>query len=242
MATGTGRSDCPILGAVRPSDRISLRTLTVVAVSVSLALACCGASQPDPPVGSRHVRIPTSGGDGLDAIDVGRGADVAVLSHGATGTKEDFFGLAGVFARRGWRAIAYDARAQAREADLAAVVAYARQSGAASVVLVGGSLGASLSIAMAAELHVQGVVSLSAPADTFDALHAAEAVGDTIPIFVAAAAENEPYATDARRIADALRTEPTIVSGNGHGSGMFLDHPDLMDTVVAFANAAVGRT
>ncbi|MGZ6544157.1 MAG: hypothetical protein ACXVEI_02445, partial [Actinomycetota bacterium] len=104
---------------MRPPDRISLRTLTVVALSVSLALACCGASQPDPPVGSRHVRIPTSGGDELNAIEVGQGADVAVLSHGATGTKEDFFGLAGAFAERGWRAIAYDARAQAREDDLA---------------------------------------------------------------------------------------------------------------------------
>jgi dienelactone hydrolase len=56
----------------------------------------------------------------------------------------------------------YDARAQAREDDLSAVVNYARRSGATSVVLVGGSLGASLSITMASELHVQGVVSLSA--------------------------------------------------------------------------------
>lgn len=62
-----------------------------------------------------------------------------------------------------------------------------------------------------------------------------------MPIFVAAAAENEPFATDAHRIADALQIEPTIVSGNEHGSGMFLDHPDLMDTVVTFANKAVGR-
>ena len=241
MAIGSGPWDSPILGVVRTPDRISLRTLTVVALSVSLALACCGASQPDPPVGSRQVRIPTSGGDELNAIEVGQGADVAVLSHGATGTKEDFFGLAGIFAERGWRAIAYDARAQAREDDLSAVVAYARRSGATSVVLVGGSLGASLSIAMASELHVQGVVSLSASADTFDALHAAEAIGDSIPIFVAAAAENEPYATDAHRIADALQIEPTIVAGSGHGSGMFIDHPDLMDTVVTFANTAVGR-
>jgi pimeloyl-ACP methyl ester carboxylesterase len=241
VAIGPGPGASPILGVVRPPDRISLRTLTVAALSVSLALACCGASQPDPPVGSRQVRIPTSGGDELNAIEVGQGADVAVLSHGATGTKEDFFGLAGVFAERGWRAIVYDARAQAREDDLSAVVNYARRSGATSVVLVGGSLGASLSIAMASELHVQGVVSLSASADTFDALHAAEAIGDSIPIFVAAAAENEPYATDARRIADALQIEPTIVSGGGHGSGMFLDHPDLMDTVVTFASAAVGR-
>lgn len=210
-------------------------------MSISLLLGSCGASEPDPPAGSRQVRIPTSGGDQLDAIDVGRSADVAVLSHGATGTKEDFFGLAGAFAERGWRAIAYDARADAREDDLRAVVAYARRNGATSVVLVGGSLGASLSIAMAAELHVQAVVSLSASASTFDALHAAQAIRGSIPVFVAVAEANEPYATDAQRIADAVGTDPTIVSGSGHGTGMFLDHPDLMGTVVRFANTVVGR-
>jgi alpha-beta hydrolase superfamily lysophospholipase len=212
----------------------------LAAVTLALTLTSCGG-EPDPPTGSRQVSIATSGGAELSAIEVGHGDDVAVLSHGATGTKEDFFGLAGAFAERGWRAIAYDARAQAREDDLSAVVAYARKTGATSVVLVGGSLGASLSISMAAELQVQAVVSLSASADTFDALHAAEAIGDSIPILVAVAEQNEPYATDAHRIADALGIEPTVVSGEGHGAGMFRDHPDLMDTVVTFANAAVGR-
>ena len=209
-------------------------------MTLALALTSCGG-KPDPPTGSRQVSIATSGGDELNAIEVGHGDNVAVLSHGATGTKEDFFGLAGAFADRGWRAVAYDARAEAREDDLRAVVAYVRNTGATSVVLVGGSLGASLSISMAAELHVQGVVSLSASADTFDALHAAGAIGDSIPVLVAVAEENEPYATDAHRIADALGIEPTVVSGEGHGAGMFRDHPDLMDNVVTFADAAVGR-
>ena len=187
------------------------------------------------------MAIDTSGGDELDAIEVGHSDDVAVLSHGATGTKEDFFGLAGAFAERGWRAIAYDARAESREADLRAVVAYARETGATSVVLVGGSLGASLSISMAAELDVQAVVSLSASAGSFDALQAAEAIGDSIPVLVAVAEENEPYATDALAIADALGIAPTTLSGEGHGAGVFRDHPEFMDTVVTFADEAVGR-
>lgn len=223
----------------RRSREASILLLAVV--TLVLALTSCGGT-PDPPAGSQQVSIATSGGDELSAIEVGHGGDVAVLSHGATGTKEDFFGLAGVFAERGWRAIAYDARAQAREDDLSAVVAYARQTGATSVVLVGGSLGASLSISMAMQLHVQAVVTLSASAGSFDALHAAEAIGDSIPILVAVAEENEPYATDAHRIADALGIAPTVVSGDRHGTGMFRDHPDLMDTVVTFANAAVGRS
>lgn len=164
-----------------------------------------------------------------------------VLSHGATGTKEDLFGLAGAFADDGWRAIAYDAPLASREDDLRAVVAYARDSGATSLVLVGGSLGASLSIAMAAELAVQAVVSLSAPASSFDALGAAEVLGDSIPVLVIAAEGNQPYADDAVTIADALRTSPTIVSGDGHGAGVLRDHPELMDAIVRFADEEIAQ-
>lgn len=221
---------------------VATRSLIAVTLAITLALASCGGSDPEPPTGSRQVRIATSGGGELSAIEVGQGVDVAVLSHGATGTKEDFFGLAGAFAEGGWRAIAYDARAQAREDDLRAVVAYARQTGATSVVLVGGSLGASLSISMATELDVQAVVSLSASAASFDALQTAEEIGGSIPMLVAVAEGNEPFASDAHRIADALGIAPTIVSGDRHGTGMFRDHPELMETIVAFANEAVGRT
>ncbi len=95
---------------------------------------------------------------------------------------------------------------------------------------------------MAAELDAQAVVSLSAPAGAFDALAAAGSIGDSIPVFVAVAEDNEPYATDAQRIADALGTDATVVSGNGHGAGVLRDHPDLIVTIVAFSDEAVGRS
>ena len=209
--------------------------------AVSLLLASCDEGDPGPPSGSRNIAIATTGGAELPGIEVGSGDRVAVLSHGATGTKEDFFGLADVFADGGWRAIAYDARSTSREDDLRAVVAYARDSGATSVVLVGGSLGASLSISMAAELGVQAVVSLSAPASSFDALEAAEAIGDSIPMLVAVAEDNRPYAEDAVEIADALGISATIVSGDRHGTGMFRDHPELIDAIVAFADGATDQ-
>lgn len=220
---------------------MSRRCLGVSVAAVALLLASCGDADPEPPSGSRNISIATTGAAELSGIEVGSGDRVVVLSHGATGTKEDFFGLAGVFAEGAWRAIAYDARSAAREDDLRAVVAYARDSGATSVVLVGGSLGASLSISMAAELEVQAVVSLSAPASSFDALEAAEAIGESIPMLVAVAEDNQPYADDAVKIADALGTSVTIVSGDGHGTGMFRDHPELMDTIVAFADGAIGQ-
>lgn len=210
----------------------------VGAVALALALGvACSAAEPDPPPGSRTVAIPAGGGRTLDAVEVGEGPAVAVLSHGATGTKEDFYAIAQAFADGGWRAIAYDA-GDDREGDLGAVVTYARDTGAETVVLVGGSLGASLSIAMADELDADGVVALSPPAASFGAAEAAASL--RAPLFVAVAEDNEPYATDVRTIARAAGVQAVIVTGKGHGTGMFIDHPELMDQVVAFASDVTG--
>jgi triacylglycerol esterase/lipase EstA (alpha/beta hydrolase family) len=225
--------------------------LTITAVALScFGLSACASEQPDPPAGARHIRIGTTDGAELDAIELGESEHVAVLSHGATGTKEDFYGLATTFANRGWRVIAYDARGVGdstgsgvdRQTDLRAIVGYARDTGAEAIVLVGGSLGGSLSIAMAQELVVDAVVGLSAPASSFGALQAAGELPRTTSVMLAVAEGNEPYATDVRQLADVLGIEPLVVSGDRHGTGMFLDHPDLMDQVVAFANDATVKS
>jgi pimeloyl-ACP methyl ester carboxylesterase len=192
------------------------------------------------------VTISTPDGERLDAVELGAGDTIAVLSHGANGTKEDFYGLASALADAGWHVIAYDARGvgestgargEHREVDLRSVVSYARRTSPGALLLVGGSLGASLSIAMAEELDAAAVVSLSAPASSFGALDAARALDGSIPMFVAVAEDDEPFATDALAIADAVGIDPTIVSGDRHGTGMFVEHPDLIDAVVEFANA-----
>lgn len=113
-------------------------------------------------------------------------------------------------------------------------------TGAVRIVLVGGSLGGSLSISMAEELGADAVVALSPPADAFGALQAALALRDRVPVLIAVAEDNAPFPGDARRLADALGTSPVVVSGTGHGTGMFRDHPDLMDSVVAYADEALG--
>jgi pimeloyl-ACP methyl ester carboxylesterase len=228
----------------------TLRALVAIALLAAVVGGC--TRQPDPPAGSKRISVHTPDGQTLDGIELGDGPDVAVLSHGATGTKEDFYGLASGFARDGWRVIAYDARGvgastgdedfDTRDVDLRAVVDYARRTGARTVVLAGGSLGASLTISMAQELHADAIVSLSAPQSTFDAFDAARRIGSSIPAFVAAAADNQPYADDARRIATALHVEPVIVPGDGHGTGMLRDHPSMIRQIVSWADDAVGRS
>ena len=220
--------------------RISL----LLALTV-MVVPACGREAPEPPPGSRQITIPTPDGVQLDAIEVGSGTDVAVLSHGATGTMTGFYRLAEALAADGWRVIAYDARGvgestggpdEDRETDLRAVVAYARDTEAGSILLGGASLGASLSISMAAELEADALVSLSAPAGSFGADRTADDLADAIPVLVAAAQDNEPYTSDARALAEAFGVEPVIVGGDGHGTGMFGENPDLIEQIVTFAD------
>jgi pimeloyl-ACP methyl ester carboxylesterase len=216
-------------------------------VLVAVVVPSCDRAAAQPPEGSKHVTIDTPDGERLDAIEMGTGPDVAILSHGDTGTKEGFYRLVGPLAADGWRVIDYDARGVGestggpeddRPTDVRAVVAYARDTGAESILLVGASLGASLSIAMAHELDADALVSLSAPALVFDAADAAAALGETIPVMFAAAEGNEPYASDARSLAEAAGVDAVIVDGDGHGTGMFGDNPDLITQIVAFADQA----
>jgi pimeloyl-ACP methyl ester carboxylesterase len=226
-----------------------MRRLAAIALLPAVvAVAACGKA--DPPEGSSRTTIRTPSGTDLDAIELGEGSKVVVLSHGATGTKEDFYPIAEAFAADGWRVIAYDApgvgdstgtNGEGREEALTSVVEHARDTGAEAVVLIGGSMGAGLSLAMAAPLQVDAVVSLSAPATAYDALDAARAMPDDIPVFVTAAEDNEPYASEAREIAEVLGVDAVIVSGGGHGSGVFKDHPELLDRVIAWADDAVGN-
>jgi non-heme chloroperoxidase len=188
------------------------------------------------------VSIPGPDGTTLDAVEMGDGARVVVLTHGATGTKEGFYSLLPALADAGYRAIAYDARGvgsstgdndtTTRGDDLAAVVDHARSSGATSISLGGASLGAAITLAQAGELEADAVVLLSpAVAGVPDAL--AEDLAD-IPVFIAVAMDNEPFATQARELGQALGVDPVVVSGERHGTGMFGDHPELVDTIVDF--------
>ncbi|MGZ8607428.1 MAG: hypothetical protein ACXWXQ_10315, partial [Actinomycetota bacterium] len=72
----------------------SLRRATAAVLDAVVASGCA-AGRADPPARARCLMIPKPDGQSLDAIELGRGADVAILSHGATGRKEDSLLLAG---------------------------------------------------------------------------------------------------------------------------------------------------
>lgn len=214
--------------------------LAALVTTLLVSGASCDRS-PAEPTGSKHVAIPTSGGETLDGVELGSGSNVAVLTHGATGTMEGYYPLMPVLADAGWRVIAYDAEGVGdstgavdadRPGDLRAAVAYARSTGGDRVVLVGASLGAFVSLSMGGEVGADAVIALSPylgePADDL-------AAGlDGIPTMLVVAEDNEPYASDTRELAEALGIDAVVVSGDNHGTGVIADHPDVSDRIASF--------
>jgi len=66
----------------------------------------------------------------------------------------------------------------------------------------------------------------------------ASMIGDVpnIPILIAVAEGDEPFATEARELGDVLGVRPLVLSGSAHGARMLTDHPDLAEQVAAFAS------
>ena len=228
-------------------SRRSLAVVLSVVVIVGAGVSC-DRSLAGPPSGSTRISIDLANGETLDAIAMGDGPNVAIMSHGATGTKEGFYPLMPLVAEvDGWRAIAYDAQGVGnstgtvgsdRSGDLAAVVERARGDGAKRIALIGASQGAVVSLESVTDVEADGVVALSpylAPQGGFE-----PGWGRSFPVMLAVAEDNEPYATAVGQLAAQLGIEPVIVSGDNHGAGMFIEHPELMDQVVAFLSDRVG--
>jgi alpha-beta hydrolase superfamily lysophospholipase len=178
----------------------------------------------------------------LDAIEMGTGDRVVVLSHGADSSKEAFFPLLPALAQAGYLAIAYDARGigssegqpdiDTRGDDLAAVVAAVRDSGATSVVLGGSSLGGAVSLSAAKDLDADGLILLAPAVPDASAIDV-----PNIPTLIAVAEDNEPFTTYARDLADVLGVQPIIVSGSAHGARMLVGHPELSEQIASFVRA-----
>jgi alpha-beta hydrolase superfamily lysophospholipase len=212
--------------------------VTLIAVSP----ACSGKQQSSMPDGAHEITIQGPAGV-LDAVEMGTGDRVVVLSHGADSSKEAFFPLLPALAGVGFRAIAYDARGIGASAgkpdigtradDLAAVVTSVRASGATSVVLGGSSLGGAVTLSTAADLDADALILLA------PAVPDASAVGQVpkVPILIAVAQDNEPFTTYARNLADALGVQPIVVSGSAHGAKMLVPHPELADQIATFVSS-----
>jgi len=185
----------------------------------------------------RTVVLPS--GDQRQAAEWGSGSVGVLLSHESDGDLCQWRDYALTLAHRGYRALALSYQDATTDEALAAVKTL-RQDGAKSVVLLGASMGGTISLATAARMSPRplAVVSLSGPA-VFNSVNALAAVKKLhMPLFFAAGGLDEPFASDARTLYRAATLASTrrlvIDAGSGSHGVAFLDGGRVQKAMEAF--------
>src|SRR6266704_3882251 len=146
-------------------------------------LAACGSQPPPqqaaptptptlPEVASALVHFSTMDHVQLGGLLYGKGGRTAIIcSHQFPSTKVDWSDSAPWFAARGFMVLAYDFRGRGdsqgqydpskEDQDLLAAIAFVHSHGAKQVILLGASMGADISLIVAARTRVAGVIALS---------------------------------------------------------------------------------
>jgi pimeloyl-ACP methyl ester carboxylesterase len=175
-----------------------------------------------------------------------------VLAHMRGSSKEAWTPTAEALRAAGHAVLAYDSRGYgssrgiadtALDVDQSAAVAYLRAAGVDDIVMVGASMNATAAVVTAGREDLLAVVALSPPA-TFSGLDAVAAAPDVAePLTIVVAADDEPYASASRAIADAATVsdaELTVVAGSAHGTRL-LDGDDTRATVLEAIGTATVR-
>ena len=186
------------------------------------------------------VEFSTPDGVVLEGTIYGEGADGVVLAHMRGADRSTWEPFAEVAAADGFRVLAFDFRGYggsdgetdtSLDVDLTAAVEHLRSEGVDSVVVMGASMGGTATINVASKLDLDGIVSLSAPAE-FQGLPALDVAADVEePTMFIAAADDQPYADAATEMSDAapnLRRR-SIVDGSAHGTNLFNDYEEDMN-------------
>ena len=227
--------------APRPPASSSSPAAGSAAASASPAPPAVGADCLSPAERRGVIHFRASNGADLGGALAGRGSLGVVLAHQSNGTLCQWWYYAGELAGRGIRALAFDFEGSGSSTagrpvpdslglDVAAAVAALKKAGAARVVLIGASMGgtAVLCAAAHADPAVVAVVALSGPTSFLGCNAAAAVPRIRVPLLVAAAAADSPYADAARELyrqATAPGRRLVVVPGNGHGVSLLLDAP-----------------
>lgn len=184
--------------------------------------------------GERAVHLRTSDGARIYGVAVGKGQTGLVLAHQYGSDHCEFMYLARDLAPLGYRTLAIDLRdngfsrggAPGRyDRDVAAAVAWLRANGSTRIKLMGASMGGTAVLVAAASIapRVDGVVSLSAPAE-YNGLDALRAVTRSrVPVRFVVAKDDSPFAADALKMARAAaaKDKATLrLAGSAHGSSL----------------------
>lgn len=217
---------------------------TLLGMIGSLLVASCSGSSPSAePVGSETVTFQTSDGETLEATHVGTGTTGVVIVHGSNANRTNWYDAGGQIAAAGFQVLIVNLRGTGestgtrrteQDTDILAAAAWLDDHGAQKIALIGSSMGATSVLVAATERPVAAVVALSPPQRSFamDAVAAAPKI--TAPVMLFAAEKDTTFAESTAALGKLLNVEPHIVSGAGHGTGMFADNPDVIVDIITF--------
>jgi dienelactone hydrolase len=193
-----------------------------------------------PPVGAecrqeatkgRTLRLVNGAGHTVAAVDLGTGTSGVVLAHQSDGSLCEWLPYGEQLAAQGFRVLAFDfvgsgsssmPKQKTYVEDVRTAVDYLRQQGVSKVVIIGASMGATMSIVAGAAIAppVNGVIALSSPL-TFDGVNAQRAAPSLkTPVLYVAGDSDGDYATYAKSICDATPTDLChllVVTAAQHG-------------------------
>jgi predicted alpha/beta-hydrolase family hydrolase len=190
-----------------------------------------GAECPQDAAQGRTLRLTNGAGHSVAAIELGEGSSGVVLAHQSDGSLCEWLPYGAVLAKQGFRVLAFDfvgsgsssmPKQKTYVEDVRTAVAYLREQGAARVVIMGASMGATMSVVAAAAIAppVDGVIALSSPL-SFDGVNAERAAPSLrSPVLYIAGDTDGDFATYAKAINDATPTNLrtlSVVTAPQHG-------------------------
>lgn len=233
-----------------------------------LLLASCGSGAPSPsasvatptstptptsPVVPSHmVHFMTSDHIQLAGLLYGHGKTIVICSH-MLGTDKSIWSESGIAQRlalQGYQVLTYDFRGNGDSAgrrdvlsldvDLRAAIAFARQQGATKIVLLGASMGGTVTLEIAASTRVAAVITLSAPQNFGNGVSDAQVKAISAPkLFVNS--QDDAYASDTAHMYD-IASEPKelhLYPGSAHGTDIFDDPVNGRDLTQLILNFLV---
>jgi pimeloyl-ACP methyl ester carboxylesterase len=193
-----------------------------------------------PPVGAEcpaqagrgtQTRLTNGAGLSLAAVELGTGTSAVVLAHQSDGSLCEWLPYGTSLAAKGLRVLAFDFAGSGSSSmpkqktyveDLRTAVTYLRAQGVTRVVIIGASMGATMSVVAAAAIAppVDGVIALSPPLN-FDGVNAEKAAPSlkTPALFIAGELDGD-YPSYAKSIESATPVEYRellVVTGAQHG-------------------------
>src|SRR6266702_4367610 len=184
-----------------------------------------------PEVASAMVHFSTMDHVQLGGLLYGKGGRTAIIcSHQFPSTKVDWSDSAPWFAARGFMVLAYDFRGwgesqgpsdvSKQDRDVLAAIALVHSRGAKRVILLGASMGADISLIVAAETPVAGVITLS-PEYLFGLSNNQIKAIFAPKLFINS--QNDGFADDTQQMFQNARPPKALhlYPGNAHGVAIF---------------------